>query len=352
MPPTPKAKSNGPITPVKVLPNTQQLCSIRCSPDGKLLAGGTYEASIRRWDASTDDYKVLPSIKGHDGWVQQVVFHPDNKRLFAVDSFGKLAAWPAAEPEPKPLWAVADAHDGWIHALALSPDGSTLASAGRDRTVRLSTAADGKLITKLSHPEAVMAVAFHPDGKSLVTGDFKGIIRQFDMTSHKQVREFDAKQMHLKYNIQDVGGVRCFTFDEKGTTLVAGGSVPATGGFVTGTTLILACDWQTGKTVHTIKGTGDKDGYVYDMAFHPDGYLMAVSSGQPGSGRLFFQKLGDPQPLMNQLLPNCHSLVLQPSGTRLIVASTNANSSGNGKPKGDEYPGNFTPLHVFDVAKS
>ncbi len=46
MPPTPKSKSIGPLTPLKVLPNTQQLCSIRLSADGKLLAGGTFEGGV------------------------------------------------------------------------------------------------------------------------------------------------------------------------------------------------------------------------------------------------------------------------------------------------------------------
>jgi hypothetical protein len=51
-------------------------------------------------------------------------------------------------------------------------------------------------------------------------------------------------------------------------------------------------------------------------------------------------------------LPNCQSMALHPSGSRLVVAATNANSSGNGRVGSKEiYPGNFSPLHVLDFPK-
>jgi WD40 repeat protein len=353
----PKAKKgpDGPLKPVKTLNIDEQLCSIRFSPDGKMLAGGTFEGSIRRWDFSTNDFAEYPAIGGLNGWVQQVAFHPDNKRLFAVDSWGQIAAWPCADKAPKASWLVKDAHDGWIHAMAINADGSKLISGSRDRTARISATADGAKLAAFAHPNEVMAVAFHPDGKSAVTGDSRGIIRQWDLATGKSVRELDAKSMYLKAGIQDVGGVRCFAFDAEGTTLAAGGSAPASGGFVTGSTLIIVYDWQTGKAKQTFKGAGDKDGYVFDVTLHPDGYLMAVSSGQPGAGKVFCQRLNEADAFVTLPLPNCHSLALHPSGTRLVVSATNANSGGNGRPKNKggkvDYPGNSSPLHIFDVQR-
>lgn len=338
----------------KVLNIDQQLCSIRFSPDGKLLAGGTFEASIRRWDFSSDKFDELSPIKGLNGWVQKVEFHPDNKRLFSADSWGAIAAWPIVEKEPKAFWTIKDAHDGWIHGLALNADGSKMASCGRDQTVRIAATADGKKEAVYHHPDIVLAVAFHPDGRSVVSGDLKGIIRQWDLATGKAVREFDAKAMYLKDRIQDVGGVRCFAFDKSGSILIAGGSQPKTGGFVTGSNLILVFDWQSGKVKQTIKGANanENEGYVYDMCLHPDGFLMSVASGQPGNGKLVFHNLEDAQPLVTVPLPNCHSLALQPNASRAVVAATNANSSGNGRLGSKEnYPGNFSPLHVFDLPK-
>jgi WD40 repeat protein len=200
--------------------------------------------------------------------------------------------------------------------------------------------------------EDVYSVLFHPDGKSLVSGDLKGVVKVWDLASGKSAREFDAKALYFFERLQDVGGVRCLAFDREGATLACGGSQPKGGGFVEGTLLILLFDWATGKVKETIKFGGSPDGFVKDLHFHPDGFVMAVSSGQPGNGKLFFFKPGDKEPFFTAALPNCHSLAVHPNGTRLAVAATNANSAGNGRPAGKEYPGNFSPIHVWDMPKN
>ena len=338
----------------KVLTPNQQLGCVRFSLDGKLLTAGSFEGTIRRWDFSADTFSELPAIPGHNGWVKSVAFHSDNTRLFSADTWGQIAAWPITEKEPKALWSVKDAHDGWIHAMALSIDGTKLASCGRDTTVRITSTADGKKETIYQHPDDVLSLAYHPDGKSLVAGDLKGVIRQWDLASGRVTREFDAKAMFLHDRLQDVGGVRCFAFDKTGSILVAGGSTPKSGGFVQGSNLVIVYDWQTGKVKHTLKGAADTEGYVYDMALHVDGFLMAVSSGQPGNGKLFFQNLDEAAAFVTMPLANCHALAVHPSGTRLVVCATNANSAGNGRPKtkNADYPGNFSPLHVLDFPKA
>jgi hypothetical protein len=348
------AQTKPPLKTIKVVNPDQQLCTVRFNPDGKVLAAGTFEGSIRRWDAASDAFTELPAIVGHQGWVQRIVFHADNQRLFAADSFGQLACWNIAGAEAKLLWKIKDAHDGWIHSLALSPDGSQLATCARDRTVRIASSGDGKPVHRLAQPDDLFAVAFHPEGKSFVTGDLKGAIRQWDCLTGKVMRELDARSMYLKDRLQDVGGVRCFAFDSSGGTLLAGGSVPKSGGFVQGTMQIIAFDWQTGKAKSTVKGSADTEGYVFDMVFHPDGYFMAVTSGQPGQGKLFLQRLEEAQAFMTLPLANCHALALSPDGLRLVVSATNGNSAGNGRQigKGKEYPGNFSPLHVFEVPKT
>ena len=67
---------------------------------------------------------------------------------------------------------------------------------------------------------------------------------------------------------------------------------------------------------------------------------------------LLFHRPGDAQPFfLTGSMPNCHSLAVHPGGTRLVVAATNANSAGNGRVLGPnkEYPGNVSPLHVWDL---
>ena len=316
----------------KPLPVEAQLCSLRISPEGNTLAGGTFVGTILRWDNSTPTPTVTTPIQGHNGWVQCVQFHPDNKRLFSADSWGRLCCWNFADKEAKPTWEVAQAHDGWIHGLALHKDGSLLATGGRDRTLRLTSSVDGKQIAKLDAKEDVLSVAFHPDGKSLLSGDLKGVIKQWDLEKKSVVREFDAKVMFLRDRIQDVGGVRCFTFNADGSWLIAGGSQPKTGGFVQGNNMLLTFDWATGKLLHTFKSATDNDGYILDLHWNKAGFVMAAASGQSGQGKVLFHQPEDAQPFYAGAIPNVHALAVHPNGKRLIVSATNANSAGNGRP--------------------
>jgi WD40 repeat protein len=337
----------------KTLQLDQQACIVRFSLCGKLLAAGGFDGRVHRWDATTDPLTTLPALTGHNGWVQALAFHPDGKRLFTADTWGRLCCWPYADKQPRPLWNVPQAHDGWVRQAAVSPDGKLLATCGRDAAVRLWSTEDGKKQRELTgRGEDVFCVAFHPDGKSLVSGDLKGAIQQWDLATGKGGRTFDAKVMYRYDRIQDVGGVRCLAFDRAGTTLACGGSEPKSGGFVQGAPLVLLFDWPTGKRKHLHKFGAENDGFVYDLAFHPDGFLMAVTSGQPGSGKLLFHRPGEAQPFfLTTKMANCHSLAVHPQGRRLVVSATNGGSNGNGRllGKNKEYPGNWSPLHIWEL---
>jgi hypothetical protein len=117
---------------------------------------------------------------------------------------------------------------------------------------------------------------------------------------------------------------------------------------------ILLFDVASGRLEHTIAVGGQGDGFVYDLAFHPSGFVMAVTSGNPGTGKLFFQAPADREPFFTATnMPNCHSLALHPDNRRLVVAATNGNSNGNGRPlRNGEYPGNFSPLHLWELPAS
>jgi WD40 repeat protein len=200
----------------------------------------------------------------------------------------------------------------------------------------------------------VMAVLFAPDGKSVFAGDQFGVVREFAVPTGKVLRTFEAKELHKLDRIQDVGGARCLLLSGDGKTLFVGGTEPKTGGFVQGTPLLIAFDLATGRRVGQFKGTNDNEGYVTDLAWHPDGYVIGTTSGQPGQGKFFFWKPDAEKPFFQGgKLPNCHSVALHPDGDRIAVSATNANSSGNGrvKSKDGEYPANSSPIQLWSVPR-
>lgn len=340
-----------PLKELKVLQPGEQLAAVRFSPDGKMLAAGTFTGQVRRWEVVADDFKPLPELTGHGGWVQGLAFHPDGKRFFTGDSWGQLRAW--SHPDGKPQWNIAQAHDGWIRKLVVSPDGKWMATCGRDRKIRVCSPDTGVKGPEWENDQDVLSLAFSPDGKSLISGDLRGAVKQWDAQDGKLQRTFDAKVMHFFERLQDVGGVRCFAFDAKGETLAVGGAQPKSGGFVTGQPLVLIFDWKTGALKDKATLGMDNEVYVTELLGHSANFFLGVTSGQPGQGKIVYLRPGDAQAFFSKPLANCHCLTLNPAGNRLVVSSTNANSSGNGAvtDKDKKYLGNSSPLHVFAFGK-
>lgn len=343
--PTPEPK------PQKSLPCDRQLGIVRYSPSGKLLVAGGLDGTLRRWTTEGECVE-LPKQSGFGGWVTSLAFHPEGATLFVGDSWGGLSAWTDLEGEPRKLWQIESAHDGWIRGVAVSADGQEIATAGSDRRVRLSSTSDGALVREFrGHADDIYSVTYAPDGELIVSGDLKGNILAWRRESGELVRKFDGSVFYQLSRLQDVGGVRRLIFDPTGKQLAAAGMTPKNGGSVQGKPTIVLYDFASGEKQHTFNVGTDSDGFFHDCVYHPRGLLIAVTSGNPGTGKVVCGlPSSDPPYFVYTKLANCHSLALHPDGASFIVASTNTGSNGNGRPlKEGEYKGNFSPLTRFDL---
>lgn len=328
----------------------RQMCVTRFSPCGKYLFAGGYDASIRRWDMTGAEPQSLGPINGHHGWVQWLEFQPSGDLLLSADSWGGLRATRYADDKPTAAWSHEQAHDGWIRSLTLSADGEQVVTSGRDRAARVWSATDGTLLHEFTeHPDEVYAAAIHPDHKTLVTGDLFGLLRRWEIFSGQCLGEKTIEKMHLYERIQDVGGLRLLRFHDA-ETLICAGAEPQRAGRSIAIPTIHWLDWPSLEIKHTARFGPEKQGFIFDLVWHPDGYWAAVSSGQPGNGQFLLLRPDEVEPFfISTSMSNCHSIDAHPDG-RIAVAATNRNSQGNGavKDKDGNYLGNTSPIHLFE----
>ena len=149
------------------------------SPDGKTLASGSRDSTVRIWDASSG--KLLRTLEGHTSLVQSVGWSPDGKALASGSSDDTVRIWGA--PSGK-LLRTLKGHTDYVRSVGWSPNGNTLASGSSDKTVRIWDAPSGKLLRTLEgHTDDVRSVGWSPDGKTLASGSDDKTVRIWDALS-------------------------------------------------------------------------------------------------------------------------------------------------------------------------
>jgi serine/threonine protein kinase/dipeptidyl aminopeptidase/acylaminoacyl peptidase len=230
--------------------------SVAFSPDGTTLASGSYDNTIRRWDAATGKPLGEP-LRGHEDWVTSVAFSPDGTTLASGSDDKTIRLWDAASG--KPLGEPLRGHEGDVASVAFSPDGTTLASGSEDMTIRLWDAATGKPLGEplRGHEWWVSSVAFSPDGTTLASGSYDNTIRRWDAATGKPLGE------PLRGHEDRVTSV---AFSPDGKTLASGSD----------DTTIRLWDAATGKPLgEPLRGHED---WVTSVAFSPDGKTLASGS--------------------------------------------------------------------------
>ncbi len=99
---------------------------------------------------------------------------------------------------------VLEGHTNAVQALAYLPDGRTLVSAGDDRTIRRWDIYSGKEVARLlDHTNAVLSLSVSPDGTRLASGGHDKVVRLWDLEKQALLRtypRFDATVNAVCFN--------------------------------------------------------------------------------------------------------------------------------------------------------
>lgn len=237
--------------------HTRPVCALAFSPDGRTLATGSKDKTVRLWE--TDTGRMVWAQQAHAEEVNSIAMSPDGRTLASAGDDRTIRLWDVAGGEVRRTIA---GHDRGIRAIGFSPDGRRLASAGHDRTVRLWDVDSGEMVRRWdAHDDSIMALAFSPDGTLLATGGLDHSIRLWDPERGQLVRTLSAHDE----------AVRSLVFSPDGNQLVSGGE--------DGTWIVW--DVAVGEPLLAKDGHEDR---ILAVAVNPSGTIMATGGRNEEEG--------------------------------------------------------------------
>ncbi|MEE0916768.1 MAG: TIR domain-containing protein, partial [Bacteroidales bacterium] len=156
-----------------------RVLSVAVSPDGKYLASGSLDNTVKIWDANSG--VCIRTLKGHSRYVLSVCWSPDGKYLASGSEDKTVKIWDAKSGE---CIRTFEGHSDGVLSVCWSPDGKYLASGSWDKTLKIWDAESGVcMLTLKGHSRSVRSVCWSPDGKYLVSGSEDNIVKIWDANS-------------------------------------------------------------------------------------------------------------------------------------------------------------------------
>ncbi|MFI0447464.1 helix-turn-helix domain-containing protein [Actinomadura sp. 6N118] len=241
--------------------------SLVVTPNGKTLISANYDGSVRRWDISDPRHPALrDSLAAHKEAVFRAVLSPDGTTLATASADGTARLWELPPQGSPTMLAELTGHTDIVWEAAFSADGKTLATGSEDGTARLWNIADRRapeLLARLpDRKDAVTSVAFAPDGRTLAVAGYDHETKLWDVTRPGKPVALGALTGHS-------GPLRAVRFSPDGQTV-------ASAGWDYTTRVWNVSDRRRPRPLMTLTGHTNT---IWSLAFSPDGrFIVSASS--------------------------------------------------------------------------
>ena len=246
-----------PGPPLEWIGHTSDVLCIGYSPNGRQIVSGSYDLTIRIWDAETGAIVGNP-LEGHTSSVRSVAYSPDGRYIISGSDDKTIRRWDAKTGAGvgNPL----EGHTSSVLSVAYSPDARHIISGSWDMTIRIWDVMTGAAVGNPleGHASSVWSVAYSPDGRHIISGSYD-----------KTVRIWDAKTGAAVGNPLEghTNSVRSVAYSPDGQHIISGSSDET----------IRIWDAKTGAAVdNPLEGHTDS---VLSVAYSPDGrHIISGSS--------------------------------------------------------------------------
>ncbi|NEQ36878.1 MAG: hypothetical protein F6K40_11555 [Okeania sp. SIO3I5] len=228
--------------------HTANVRSVAISPDGRTLASGSGDGTVKLWDIPTGE--MLTSFF-HSGVVTAVGFTADSRGVVGVSSDRGMKLWNIYTGE------LLHTMNG-SQPIAFGADGLRMAASGGTRYIRLWNVAQGQLLKNLSIPntnnnQGIEAIAFSQDGQTIA----------HVMRGENQILVWDVETWEVRHTLEKHSeAVKAIAISPDGKILASSSEDGK----------INLWDVGSGKLLRSIKGYGA-------MVFSPDSQQL-VSVGE------------------------------------------------------------------------